>query len=365
MITIELLNKEALEKFVNSKTYQAMKIVPISKHRAISHINNPRVQKEDVLLLLAMEEDVMLGYLGVLPDDIYLKEGNEHCGWLSCLWVDEKQRGKKIAFNLVQKAIGVWDDKILITEFTGPAKRLYDKTEKFDSLAANQGIRLYCRANFTKILPPKNPIFETIKPLLKVTDTIFNIVFDLRFLVNSTIFKNTEECHKIDQEIIDFINTRQENQLFKRNQKELQWILNFPWVLPLDKKENFSQKYHFSDFDKSFEFTCVKIRNEENILIGFVIFAKRNNHLKIPYYYLEKNNEKLIIDLFNSYFRKWKVSTVTTFHRDLVSILNNAKTTALYKKEIHRNYIITKKLKNKMKTSYFEIQDGDADCIFT
>ena len=89
MIEIRLLNKQLLSEFINSREYQKLKHLPISKHRAISHIKNPRANDTDILLLLAFQNKQLVGYLGVLPEQIINNNKVEKWGWLSCLWIDE------------------------------------------------------------------------------------------------------------------------------------------------------------------------------------------------------------------------------------------------------------------------------------
>lgn len=93
MIEFEFLNKQLLSQYISSNDFGSQQTLPISKHRALSQINNPRAEENDVLLILAKEEGQVLGYTGVLPDMLF---DSIKFGWLSCLWVSEEARGKNI-----------------------------------------------------------------------------------------------------------------------------------------------------------------------------------------------------------------------------------------------------------------------------
>lgn len=362
MIDIQCLNKKDLAAFIVSKEFEEMPNLPISKHRAWSHIQNPRADEDDILLLLAYYEDSLVGYLGVLPDKIWHTYNFEKCGWLSCLWIDPEQRGKQIAYKLVSKAIEIWDKRILVTEFTQPAKRLYDKTQNFNSLTQNEGIRMYVRSNLNALLAPKKNIFRTLQPLFKIFDSGINLIWDLRFIFypkNLSKYK-IDSMNEIDEELSSFIENRQELQLFRRTAAELNWIIQNPWILSQDKNEE-SKRYYFSSVAKQFQFKALKIRNRKNKLIAFVILAQRDCNLKIPYCYGEDTNA--IATVLNHYLVKWRIKTCTVFHKELVSKLRHGKTPALFKKSINRNYIISTHF-DQLPT-HFEIQDGDADCSFT
>ncbi|MES2587748.1 MAG: GNAT family N-acetyltransferase [Bacteroidota bacterium] len=367
MIEIKHLNKNDLLDFIKSEEFSTLNFIPISKNRAISHCENPRLNQNDVLLFLAYEDKNLVGYLGALPDQIFINDSFQKCTWLSCLWIDPQQRGKKIAQKLLDSCFQVWENRILVTEFTDSAKYLYDKSGIFNSLSEKRGVRLYFRSDLEKLLPPKKEFFNKIKPLLKVSDNFFNLFIDfknsfVRNKLNSTL--KIVRVSEIDDELIDFIKSKQEKQLFKRGKEELNWILKFPWIVSSPQTSE-SKKYHFSSVDKSFEFIALKLYNKTNELRAFVMFSKRNQSLKLPYCYFENENLPDIMDVINYYIQELKVSTFTCFNYEIAIFLNENKTKAFHKKEIKRNYIISKVFGETVLEQKFEIQDGDADACFT
>ena len=116
-----------LESFVQSPAFQQAANIPISTRRAISQANNPRAQPDDVALVLIYEKDILLGYLGLVPDYLYVNGQPERICWMSCIWVNPEARGKGIAKQLLHSAHERWEGRLLATEFTAPAKQLYDK----------------------------------------------------------------------------------------------------------------------------------------------------------------------------------------------------------------------------------------------
>ena len=365
MIEIKLLNKAQLENFILSKEYSNLENLPISKHRAFSHIENPRAEKDDVLLLLAYFEEEMVGYLGVLPDNIFLENKMQKCAWLSCLWVNPKQRGKQIGFKLVQKAIDVWNRKIIITEFTDSAKRLYDKTDNFEKLETKEGIRLYIQSDLQKILPPKKEIFRKTIPLLKFIDFAINTFIKIPLFFNKQDIDNfsLENITEIDKELTEFIEENQEKEIFKRQEKEINWIIKNPWILSAPKVDEFNKRYYFSSIEKSFEFIPLKVKDKDNKLIAFILFTKRNDFLKMPYCYYKKGAEVDIVKIINHHIINLKIKTFTCYNINISEYLLKNKTLSIYKKQTVRKYLISKSF--NFKETNFNIQDGDGDCAFT
>jgi hypothetical protein len=368
MIEVKLLNKELLLEYINSVHFGTGNDIPITKHRALSQAKNPRLNEEDIILLLAYDDDNLVGYLGVLPDTIYLKTGKTiKTGWLSCLWVSQNARGKGISINLITKSLEIWHNNILSADFISYTKGIYDKTYQFiDKPYSKKGIRLYIKSDLSTILPPKKAFFSKLKWLLKAIDCFANGILNIRlrfFKVDGSQL-NFEYINYINDEVNDFIITKQEKQLFKRNKEDLNWIIKNPWIISGNQKDKVNKKYYFSSTAKSFNFYPIVIRNSSNKLIGFMLFTKRDNSLKLPYLYHD-NCLDSIIKAVNYHIIKWKITTFTTFHTELAQYLMHKENPALLKREITRNYMISAAFKDEIMNYNIEIQDGDGDCSFT
>ena len=80
--------KQDLHNFISSEQFDSLDHIPISKHRAISQINNPRASHDDIILIAIFDKNVLLGYLGVLPDFVYDANECHKVGWLTCFWIN-------------------------------------------------------------------------------------------------------------------------------------------------------------------------------------------------------------------------------------------------------------------------------------
>lgn len=368
MIEFKALNKEELEQFINSKEYIRVKTLPITKHRALSHIKNPRADKDDVLLIIAYEESDIVGYLGILPDLLFLSNNKSiKCGWLSCFWVDSSKRGKGIGEQLIRKSLEYWDNKIMSAEFVAFTQVIYDKTKAFGNPLEKSGIKLYFRMDLQTILPPKKRIFQRVKKYLKVTDALINKLLDVRFFLFRNLLPSVkiEYVTEIDDEIRKFISRFQFGRHFKRNIKELNWIINYPWIISAPYQDFDSQRYYFSSIDKSFNFYCLKIRNDSDELIAFLVFSKRNNNLKLPFCYMEKTVLNEVAKIIENHILNWRINSFITFNPELVTYFSTHKTKSIFKKKIERKYMISNTINTLIKIEENKIQDGDGDCAFT
>ncbi|GAB4457427.1 MAG: hypothetical protein Fur0028_11980 [Bacteroidales bacterium] len=362
MIELQSLNKSQLASFIQSDIYSKMPVLPISKHRAWSHIHNPRAHQDDALLILAYEQETLLGYLGILPDDIYSKSGEIfHAGWLSCIWVSPQARGKGIAKKMVLEAFERYHHHILITNFTKEAGVLYNKLGIFDDLPNLVGYRFYRKMCLAKVLPLRFAKLAKFKLLLKTVDSFVNLIWSP--FLDKTLSNVRIEKALPSEVDFDACNISNVPLGFKRAKQEFEWIENYPWIIQVNEKSQELKKYHFSSEELQFVSEFVKLtQNTEPC--GFLKYNFRNGHLKIPYVLFKSSNLSLLSWSISNLIIQKDASYVTLFMP--AEIINNLKFQYLFKKPIVRHFKITKELAKKLKdTNQLVIFDGDGDAVFT
>lgn len=368
MIEIKQLNKKRLLEYIHSPHFGAGNDIPITVHRALSQSVNPRLDEEDIILLLALDDGDLVGYLGILPDLIFLPNRTSiKMGWLSCLWVSPRARGKGIGIKLINESLLLWNHNILSADYVPATKTQYDRTHQFAEMPYSQkGIRLYIKSDLQHILPPKKPIFNKFKWLFKVIDYSANGLLNLRLKLYKEDLSHVriEYIDHIDEEVSDFMISKQKRQLFKRSQDELNWIIQNPWILSAEKKDDLNKKYYFSSIAKTFHFSALAIRNSNHKIIAFLILARRDTTLKIPYLYHDDCIDT-VIQVINHHIIEWNIRTFTTFHSELTYRLVTSKTPAIHTRNLERNYMVSASLKDAIFDADLEIQDGDGDCSFT
>ena len=372
MIELKFLNAESLNDFTTSEAYQQMPEWPISIQRAISHIHNPRCRKDDTLLILAYDGAKMVGYLGALPDDIF-DNNNEiiHCAWMSCLWVNPNYRGRKIAKILFEAAFKEYNDNILLTDFDSTTEMMYTRLGTFDTFRSIIGKRYYIRSNNAQILAPKSPIFKRISPILQVIDSILNTGIDIFKKLKIAYIKTSSivslDINNISPNHIDLIKQSFNYQYFRRDERDLRWMINEPWIREKPAPDVEDKKYYFSSNDKIFKQYTFELRRNQEELIAFMIFTNRNGHLKIPYFYqIDQINSNEIQQLLINFIEAHNIHTLTIFKQGLIRYLDKFTIPALFIKGINRKYIMSKTLNQRLaKSELFIIHDGDGDCGFT
>ena len=358
-------NKNQLERYIHSDQFWKADYIPISTHRALSQIKNPRAKNEDILLISAEENGKLIGYIGILPDDIVQENKSAiHFGWFSCLWVDPVLRGRSIGKQLVNRALEAWNDHICITDYTDEANILYNKTNKFQHDNLNEGIRIYQRFDTAFILSSKHNFFRQIKGILKLSDRILNYIADKRYLFyrSDSDKHNFFEVNQIDQGLSDWILDKNTKNKFRRTQLELNWIREYPWLL-MKPENSESKKYYFSSISQYFKNHLVVQKDSNGEYSDVLMLSIRNSHLKVLYGHL--TNPQSTFSFLRQFIIQNRISTISIFHPELVLQMKKQFVFCLYKKPISKRFRISMDLWPFLKDYLKEIQCGDGDSCFT
>ena len=355
------LNRQQLDVFIHSDEYKTMPHVPISFHRGISHINNPRIHENDILLILVYEKE-LIGYLGIIPDLVYINKLPEKMGWMSCIWIHPNARGKGIAKLLTQTSIELYKNKIFCTEFTPEAETLYNKLKKFDPLVNKNGIRIYRRSCLQTVLPARRPSTTFLFPLLGFYDTTINLFHDffLKKRFKHAYGYTIEYPLAPEESCFSLANNFQINELTQRKKEEFYWFYNYPWIKETKAPTEESRRYHFSSEARFFKTVTIKIRNENDV-VAFLIVTIREKHMKTPYVYVRSGHEAIVSETLNNLMFDYKTEILTTYQKSIISQYKNC-IGYLKSKSITRKYLQSKGF--NLSATEIMLQDGDGDCGF-
>lgn len=358
MITLKIFNKQQLKDFVLSGNFEKFQFLPITKHRALSQIKNPKAEENDVLLTLAFENESLAGYLGAYPDEISIDDKKIKTAWLSTLYVNENFRGKKIAQLLLQRVFDEYHNKITITEFTKEAESLYNKLNQFQYVEPKRGKRFYFRSDLAYFIPEKKPKLSFMNPAFRMADSTFNGIISVPRAFGKKQKIPFEILPKIDGESEEFLQKFDAN----RSAEEINLIIENPWVLPRKTTE---KKYLFSSYAKKFEYFWIKIYDQQKKLRCCALLLVRDGHLKIPYLFSEIGIEDFS-SFLKLFIKKQKIKTLTSYHLELNAKLSSKQFPKLYQKDFERRYLFHQELVKALPENFqLNLQDGDGDSIFT
>lgn len=365
-MNIQVYTLAELLPLLKTNFFENSPILPISKHRAISHFHNPRAKETDKVLWLLFEGADLAAYRLVLPDTVFLGERAIRMAWLSCVYVAPAHRGKGYGQHLTSLALEAWDNRLMGNGFAPASLQMYRKMG-FQNFRLSEGFRGYLRLTLTDLLPNRYAWMSWCKPLLYLVDNSVNFFQNGRLALRkkSTLAGiRIQKSQQVDHQAWLFIQSRQGNELTRRSQEDLNWLLEMPWIIAPSQDDGSSERFHFSAVDTPFEQAVVTIFYQEEI-IGVLIWTHRRYHFKVPYTYFDKPKTHLIAHVIWQYLFDLKIKTFTIYHPWLVDYFENQRTPFLYSKKVKRHYIYANGLPDALRDSPLSIQDGVGDSGFT
>lgn len=363
MVNIKRYKVSELLAFVESSIYSNMAIVPISRHRAKSYVQNPRANPDDVVLYMAYVDDELVGYRTLLPDTIFAGQDIHRVAWLSGNWVNPKFRRKGIASALFSEAFADWDGKLIFTNYALESKAVYDKTERFNLIQSSKGVRLYLRPCLTAILSKKGKGFRFFNPLLRILDALLSLVNPLPFFAKMYRMKGLhfEYLSFPDDELAKMFEQATANTPSQRKRQELEWVISNPWLVSSPLGDVVGQKYFFSSSPKRFDQSIIKVRCKGNHL-GFIMINAADGVVSVPYASCSTENAILFAKIIIKHSMVIGANRVTVYNGGIAKSMRGLKPFSWLSRIQYRNYFATKLVSTQLSNKTF--LDGDGDCAF-
>jgi hypothetical protein len=362
---LEYLKIKDLKKLIGSKDFKNWPHIPITAHRAISQMNNPRAEKSDVVLILAFDEDgSLVGYVGALPDQIHFKGKAYDVAWNSCWW-SHPEKGKTAVLQLLLALFKAWNDRVCFSDLGEMTQQIIALTKQYN-IYPYHGIRVFLKSYAKDLLPRKSRFFSfrVFKPALNGFDRFVNL-----FMVSL----QKRQCQPLSDEIfvnqtdmpgksaLDFVSKTKKQNIAKRGKKEFEWAIAHPWLLTgAETSEQYKNRYHFSYHANVFENYFLEIYKSKKLL-GWMMVQNRDGHFRFPYMFMQEENAPLIFSVLQSHMFQRKTLSFVTYHPLMLPLVSKMKG-VLKRKHLVRYAAFPAKMGEL--PDGFIVQDGDGDAIF-
>jgi len=146
-VEIKQYSKQQLRQALEKDSLWQGDVIPISKHRALSFVHNPRAKEDDLVLIVAFEGNNVIGFRGALPDTFYIGNKKHPFVWGSSWWVAESHLGKELGTQMLNMILEYYKDSFGSRHFFESAKSLMSVPISFLPLSKKKGLFLGWRLN--------------------------------------------------------------------------------------------------------------------------------------------------------------------------------------------------------------------------
>ena len=340
------------------------KYCPITRHRALSIIMNPRTQPDDPVLIVGYNKGEVSGYVAIVPDVIYSGDELVKLGWLGSWWSDPDPSNSMMAVLLLRKAYDVYDGFLAGFSAAERAEQLIKSSNRFEDFHKVTGSQYLMRSNLHYWIPRKYPGMRHIGGLFRFTDGLLNLVQNTRL----RLWKSRNKIEKgvsieyltqiYDSDTIDFINQHAHSQLTRRNHEDINAMIKYPTSLATVLEDRSKLKYFFSSNSHRFLYLLYKIMDSSEKIIALVMICVDGDHLTIPFVFNKEDTGKIILTSVMHHIVDMNIDMLTTYHPQLNEQIRLLKVPYIFKKKRKRNSLISKKIDLKPYIDLF-MQDGD------
>ena len=330
---------------LESEDFWLTKTLPITKHRALSYCRNPRADEDDPVLLVAYQDNRVIGYLGILPDKIFVNNAVYKLGWLTSWWVDPSCATAGAGAILLFKALNAYDQYIGVSGGSREARKALHASQKFMALKPLQGLDIRLRFNLTKDIPRRLPALKIFRGLFKILDVML------------------EYISAIDEETDRFIQLHHQYDLTRKEKSDLSWIMTNPWILSAPFKDSASQKFYFSSRAERFLYLGVKVFEHQTEMIGFFLLKVRDDRMSLVYSFFESRHAASITAAALHHALAMDVSVLSLYDEQLVAGFSELRCPCWSAKKKSRGFSLSKAFAD-IPLANCRLHGGDGDLAF-
>jgi hypothetical protein len=359
MFTIKKIRLSELEDFVQSEMFQKFDVVPFTPARAKSYLQNPRAKPGDVVLYLGLIQNQLVAFRSLFADVAFVNNHPVRFAWCSGSWVRPAFRRNGYSLQLLTEAYTDWNKKLMFTNYAPESEKLYVKTGWFHPVHHFEGVRCYLFPKTRKLVKAsdRNRLTKLIFSGIDFWIHLFSSLKVLFFNPKMNPDFHFEESSFPDEECFEWLQQYKTSFLFKREEAELKWIFENPWIS--DDNKPFQRKYPFSSVSKKFYYQTVKVFRKGSFA-GWFVFSVREGHLKTLFFALEAGVEKNTAAYLKKYCVKYRLEMATIYNSKISTLLFQQKFPFLRLKKTGQKIYSTFAVPGE-----YQFQDGDGDVFFT
>ena len=297
--------KDIREWLINGNPPEGLSEHVIAPVRAFSILNNPYVQESDAVVAALYEGEKLAAYTACFPD----MADNKRIWWASTLWCSPEFQGKGYGLIVVGSLIESHEGELTL-----------------DRWGARETVEIFSYLGYRTIYSPRYIFGDKSINRKTLKGKIAYSIQEIKKSLHST---SCAECSMpytikystfVDGETFAFMQTHRKNDVFLREQKMLNWILNYPFLQSCLMLDLVTQDTEFSS-DVTFYGNWVVKVYSNGVLVGIYVLCRNNTRLSVVYlYYIEEEKNTVYASIIE-HIRRMDTSSFETENGELADFV--------------------------------------------
>ncbi len=329
-----------------------LKDVPISKIRAISQMNNPRLIADKPMLLINYKAGEIIAYLGAYHDYIIAGGKKTPIGWTNDLWVHPARRGQGLAGNLVVELYKQFDGNLIVADYVPNTFHIYNSKGKFSKLKPIDGKRIFLQKPDAAWMEKRFGL--SLKKNLLNTYLKFLPDKHIEIKETSLLYKQNT-IYKLETEHQNFIDLCKQETIFNYSTEEWQHWLLLPWLSETEQEERF----HFSTYSKPFKQFCLELRDNANTIKALLFIMVRGEELKVKQIYTSQENYDEVIKTIIYTAQKFASKQILLYDANVLALLKKYSRHYIFAANSKKHLLCGNSIFNTLQNAHINVSDGD------
>lgn len=268
--------KDLREWLTNNHPAEGLSEQIIAPSRAWAIVHNPYVKEDDAIVAAIFDDGQLTAYTASFPDML----DGQRIWWASTLYCYPQFAGRGYGMIVV-----------------GSLMEAHESELTYDRWGASETVEIFNHFGYNTTYTPRYHLSDGKIETSSFKGKLAYCVQELKKCLHpwpkaSKADYNIQYASVIDDEAYAFMKDHSGNNLWLREQKMLNWILEYPFVRP-GKKENACV---FSVEAKVYEYKVVKVYNQGQ-LIGVYVLRVSDDALAVVYIYYAEDGKDLVFAL--------------------------------------------------------------------
>ena len=351
-----------------SEDFWLPQTLPITKHRALSFVRNPRADEHDLVLMVAYRDQRVIGHLGILPDKIFVNDDVYKLGWLTGWWVDPACATSGVGAILLFKALNAYGQAIGVSGGSREARQVLRASQKFMAFNSLHGLDIRLRLNLTGNFLRRVPALKIFRVVFKIFEAVTDEVVNLRSYFWR---RSNHHCRNltfeyiaaVDEQTDRFIKQHNQRDLTRKERSDLSWIMNNPWILSAPFKDSTGKRYYFSSRAGRFYYLGVKVFEPHREMIGFFLLKVRDDRMSVVYAFFDSRHSASITAAVFHHALAMDVSILSLYGKQLAAGYSELGCPCWAARKKSREFSLSKAFAD-IPLANCRLQGGDGDLAF-